>query len=233
MQYQIIGKPFPVVVCNLTDSETMINQSGSMAWCTANMAMDTTTKGGFGKVIGRFFSGESLFLNRYTAHGEGLIAYASSFPGEIVPFEITSGKDLIVQKGGFLAGTENVELSVFLQKKLSSGFFGGEGFVLQKLSGNGTAFVEIDGYCHEYELKEGQQVVLNSGYLAAMDATCSIDIKSVGGIKNMVFGGQGIFNTIITGPGHVYIQTKPISVLAKTLEPFLPKPSNTTINTSD
>lgn len=230
MQYQIIGEPFPVLVCSLKDGESMVNQAGAMAWMSSNMIMDTTSNGGITKVLGRMFTGESLFLNKYTAQGDGLISFATSFPGAILPVQIEAGKELVVQKAGFLASEQGVDQSVFFQKKFGAGFFGGEGFVLQKLSGQGMAFVEIDGYMHEYDLKEGQKVILNSGFLAAMDATCSIDIQSVGGLKNMIFGGQGFFNTVITGPGKVYIQTKPIAKLAEVLKPFFPTQTSNSSN---
>lgn len=145
-------------------------------------------------------SGDSIFQNRYTAQGgQGLIAFASSFPGSIRAFDIGPGRELVVQKSGFLASEAGVQLSVFFQKKLGSGFFGGEGFIMQKLSGRGIAFTEFDGHIVEYDLDPGESLVVDTGYLAAMDATCSMDIQAVPGLKNMVFGGEGIFNTIITG----------------------------------
>ena len=223
MQYQIAGEPLPVVTCQLAAGETMITERGSMSWMTPNMRMETTTNGGLGKAFGRLLAGEALFQNRYTAQGgPGLIAFASSFPGSIRAFEIGPGKELVVQKSGFLAAEAGVELSVFFQKKLGSGFFGGEGFIMQKLSGRGIAFTEFDGHIVEYDLDPGESLVVDTGYLAAMDATCSMDIQAVPGLKNMVFGGEGIFNTIITGPGHVYLQTMPISQVAGVLRPFMP-----------
>ncbi len=145
--------------------------------------------------------------------GSGQIAFASSFPGSIKAFEITPDKPIIVQKSGFLASESGVELSLFFQKKLGAGFFGGEGFIMQKLSGQGTAFIEIDGYVCEYELAAGESMIVDTGYLAAMDATCSVDIVTVPGVKNMVFGGEGIFNTIVRGPGKILLQTMPMSAV--------------------
>ena len=172
------------------------------------------------------FAGEALFQNRYTAEdGNGLIAFATSFPGEIRPWEIGPGSEVIVQKSGFLASESGVELSVFFQKKLGAGFFGGEGFIMQRLSGHGTAFLEFDGSVVEYNLQPGQQIVVDTGYLAAMDATCRMEIKSVPGLKNMVFGGEGIFNTVITGPGRVWLQTMPISNVAAAIARLLPPSS--------
>lgn len=223
MKYQIVGEPLPVVVCNLENNETMITERGSMSWMSPNMKMETTTNGGFGKAMGRMFSGESMFQNRYTAqNGEGMIAFAASFPGSIKAFEIAPGKEMIVQKSGFLASEESVTLSIHFQKKFGAGLFGGEGFIMQKLSGNGLAFVEIDGHVCEYDLKEGQSMVVDTGYLAAMEATCSMEIVKVPGVKNMLLGGEGLFNTVVKGPGKIYLQTMPISAVAGTLRPFMP-----------
>ena len=221
MKYSIEGAPLPVVICDLEAGESMITEKGAMSWMTPNMKMETSG-GGMGKMIGRMFSGESMFQNRYTAEGgPGQIAYASSFPGSILAFEIGNGKEIIAQKSAFLASTDGVTLSVAFQKKLGGGLFGGEGFIMQRLSGNGTAFVEIDGYVKEYELAPGQQMIIDTGYLAAMDATCTMDITTVKGLKNKVLGGEGFFNTVVTGPGKIYLQSMPINQMAGVLQPFL------------
>lgn len=223
MEYKIEGTPLPVVICNLKDGEKIVSESGAMSWMTPNMMMETSSRGGIGKVFSRAFSGESLFLNVFTAQGDGMIAFASSMPGMIIPFEIQPGTEMIVQKSGFLAATEGVDLSIAFQKKLGSGFFGGEGFIMQKLSGQGTAFVEIDGYCKVYELKVGETMVVSTGFIAAMDATCTMDVKMVSGLKNVVFGGEGMFNTYVTGPGRVYIQTMPILELSRRVSGYVTK----------
>ena len=180
MRYEIKGDTLPVVICYLDGGEQMITERGSMSWMSPNMKMETTSNGGIGKALGRMFAGEALFQNRYTAEGgNGLIAFASSFPGQIVARQISPGNELIVQKSGFLAAESGVELSVFFQKKLGAGFFGGEGFIMQRLSGQGMAFLEFDGHVVEYELQPGQQIVVDTGYLAAMESSCSMEIKSV------------------------------------------------------
>ena len=223
MQYQIKGDTLPVVICQLEAGETMVAERGSMSWMSPNMAMNTTTNGGIGKAFGRMFSGEAMFQNTYTAQGgHGLIAFASSFPGSIKAFQVEPGKEYIFQKRAFLAGEAGVNLSVHFQKKVASGLFGGEGFILQKVSGNGIAFAEFDGHVVEYDLQPGQQIVVDSGYLAAMDASCQMDIQTVPGLKNMVFGGEGFFNTVITGPGHIWLQTMPISNVAGAIRPYIP-----------
>ena len=213
MDYKIIGEPLPVLICNVAPGEALITEGGAMSWMTPNMKMETTSAGGVGKALGRIFSGESLFLNRYTAQGgEGQIAFASSFPGSIKAFDIGE-KPMIIQKRAFLASEASVNLSVFFQKKVGAGLFGGEGFIMQKLEGTGTAFVEVDGTAVEYDLEAGQQIIVSTGYLAAMDATCSMDIQTVPGVKNMLLGGEGFFNTVVTGPGKVILQSMPLSEL--------------------
>ena len=161
---------------------------------------------GMKKMFGRLMSGDSAFQNRYTAEGaDGMIAFASSFPGAIKALEISNGHSMIVQKSAFLASEEGVELSMHFQKKLGKGIFGGEGFIMQRLSGNGTAFVEIDGHAVEYDLSAGQEMLISTGYLAAMEETCTMDIVTVKGVKNMLIGGEGIFNTVVKGPGKVIL----------------------------
>lgn len=227
MQYQIEGDTLPVVICQLSAGETMITERGSMSWMSPNMKMETTSGGGLGKMFGRLLAGEALFQNRYTAQGgPGMIAFASSFPGSIRAFEIGPGRELVVQKSGFLAAEASIDLSVFFQKKLGTGFFGGEGFIMQKLSGRGIAFAEFDGHVKEYELSAGQSLVVDTGYIAAMDASCSMDIVTVPGVKNALFGGEGLFNTVVTGPGRIWLQTMPISNVAAVLRPFFPSNNN-------
>lgn len=222
MKYEIKGTPLPVVICELEDGETLITEKGSMSWMSPNMVMDTVG-GGVGKAIGRMFSGESLFQNKYTATGgKGLIAFASSFPGQIMNVEVKPGASMVCQKSAFLASQAGVELSIHFQKKLGSGFFGGEGFIMQKLSGQGTAFIEIDGFVVDYTLGDGQSMILDTGYLAMMDESVKMEIVTVKGLKNKLLGGEGFFNTKVTGPGRIWIQTMPIAAVAQNLIPFLP-----------
>lgn len=226
MKYNIQGEPMPVVICHLEAGESMITERGSMVWMSANMRMETKA-GGLGKALGRMFGGESLFQNTYTAEGgPGMIAFASSFPGAIRAVEITPNMPVIAQKSAFLAATPGVDLSIHFQKKVGAGFFGGEGFIMQKLSGSGTAFLEIDGSTVEYDLERGQSMIVDTGYLAAMDDTCTMEIVSVPGVKNKLFGGEGLFNTVVHGPGHIILQSMPISAVASCLSPFFPSGSD-------
>ena len=195
MRYEIKGDTLPVVICYLEGGEKMITEGGGMSWMSPNMKMETTTNGGIGKAFGRMFSGEHIFQNIYTAQGgKGMIAFASCFPGSIKAFEIGPGREMVFQKSAFLASEAGVELSVF---------------------------AEFDGHVVEYELNAGQEIVVDTGHLAAMDASCQIEIKSVPGVKNMLFGGEGIFNTVVRGPGRVLLQTMPISNVAGALGPYI------------
>ena len=222
MKYQIIGDNMPAVICTLEAGESMNTQGGGMVWMSPNMQMQTEGGGGLGKALGRMISGEKIFRNVYTpAGGEGMIAFGSSVPGHIVAVEITPDKPIIVQKGGYLAATAGVETEVFFRKKLSTGLFGGEGFVMQKITGSGTVFLEIDGAAVSYDLKAGQSLVMDTGNLAMMEATCSMEIQQVKGAKNVLFGGEGLFNTVVTGPGKVTLQTITMSEFAGKLAPFL------------
>ena len=226
MEYKIQGEPMPVVICNLEAGESMITEKGSMTWMSPNMEMQTNA-GGFGKAFGRMFSGESIFQNIYTARGgKGTIAFGGSFPGAIRAVEVTPDHPVIAQKSAFLAATSGVELSVFFQKKVGAGFFGGEGFIMQKISGRGLVFLEIDGAAVEYDLAAGEQLIVDTGYLAMMSESCGLDIQSVKGVKNALFGGEGLFNTVVTGPGHVVLQTMPLANFASTIASCIPKSNN-------
>lgn len=222
MQYEIIGDNLPAVICQLENGESMITERGSMCWMSPNMDMKTTSNGGLGKAVGRMFAGEAMFQNVYTAvDGPGMIAFASSFPGSIRCYDVAPQEPLIVQKAGFLASEVGVNLSVHFKKRIGAGFFGGEGFIMQKVSGSGKVFIEIDGHAVEYNLREGQSIIVDTGNLAVMSASCTMDIVSVRGAKNVLFGGEGLFNTIVTGPGRVVLQTMPVSSLASTIAPHV------------
>ena len=226
MKYEIKGGSFPVVICSLQNGEKRITETGSMAWMSPNMQMETHG-GGLGKMFSKAFSGESMIQNHYTARGgPGLIAFTSSFPGEIRAVEIAPGREMIVQKTAFLASEAGVNLSIHFQKRLGAGLFGGEGFIMQRLSGCGTAFVEIDGDIMEYELKPGQKIIVDTGNVAGFEPTVQMDIQTVPGAKNMLFGGEGIFNTVLTGPGRVWLQTMPIYNVANAIRPYIPTGGN-------
>lgn len=172
----------------------------------------------FSKVL----SGESMFQNIYTANGSGMIAFGSSFPGTVKPIEISGMNEMIVQKSAFLASESGVNLSIHFSRKFSAGLFGGEGFIMQRLSGNGMAFVEIDGELIEYDLAPGQKIVVDTGNVAGFTTSVQMEIQQVPGLKNKIFGGEGLFNTVLTGPGRVWLQTMPISNVAASIIPYIP-----------
>lgn len=226
MDYEIIGGSFPVVECTLKNGESMITQSGSMAYMDPTITMETSTNGGLKKVVGRLFTSEKLFQNVYTSTQDGSkIAFGTCVPGSILAIKIKPGEAFICQKSAFLASYGNIELSTFFNKKIGVGIFGGEGFIMQKITGDGIVFIEIDGSNKEFELKEGQKLILSTGYLVSMSDTCSIDVQTVKGLKNIFLGGEGLFNTVITGPGKVTVQTMPLPKLANGILPFLPTQS--------
>ena len=204
MQYEIKGGSFPVVICQLQSGEKMITEKGAMVWMSPNMEMETVG-GGLGKMFSKALSGESMFQNIYTARGDGMIVFGSSFPGRIVPLEIDAGREMIVQKSAFLASEPTVELTITFKKKLGAGFFGGEGFIMQRLSGRGLAFLEIDGDLMEYQLAPGQKILVNTGNVAAYESSVSMEIETVSGLKNKLLGGEGFFHTALTGPGKIWL----------------------------
>ncbi len=222
MQYEIKGSPFPVVVCNLAGGESVKCQKGAMCWMSPNMQMETKT-GGLGKMFGKALTGEALTENQYTAQGgAGMIAFGSGVPGNILAVDVSGGKTIVAQKRSFLASEMGVNVETHFQKKGAAGFFGGEGFIMQKFSGQGYVFLEVDGSTVEYELQPGQTMIVDTGSLAAMEATVNMDIQMVKGLGNMLGGGEGLFNTVLTGPGRIWLQTMPVSSLASALIPYLP-----------
>ena len=225
MRYELKGGNFPVVVCHLDSGEQMITERGSMVWMSPNMQMETQG-GGLGRMFSRAFSGESMFQNIYTAHGAGMIAFGSSFPGQIKPITIGPGSEMILQKSAFLAAESSVVLSTHINQKLGAGFFGGEGFIMQRLSGSGTAFVEIDGELIEYELQPGQKIVVDTGNVAGFTPGVQLDIQQVPGLKNKLLGGEGLFNTVLTGPGRIWLQTMPIYNVAMAVARYIPTGNN-------
>jgi uncharacterized protein (TIGR00266 family) len=225
MKYHIEGDSLPVVICQLDPGEAMISESGGRTWARGNVLTEAKS-GGARKALGRMFSGESLFMSIYTAQGPCEIAFASSFPGRIIARQLGPGETIIAQKSSFLAATADVDLAVHFQKKLGAGLVGGEGFIMQRITGPGMVFLELDGHCVEYDLAPGEPLVCDTGVLAVMDATCNMDIQMVKGIKNVFFGGEGLFDTVITGPGKVHLQTMTLPHIAGLLAPFLPKSSS-------
>ncbi len=224
MEARITGDSLPVVTCKLSAGESMITENGGMSWMTEGLKMETTTNGGLLKGLGRALSGESLFMNVYTAEREGAeIAFASSFPGRILEFDLKAGESIIAQKKAFLCSEKGVNLSMHFQKKLGAGLFGGEGFIMQKIEGPGKVYLEIDGDAVERVLQPGETLKVDNGYVAAFESTVNMNIETVKGIKNIFLGGEGLFLTTLTGPGKVYLQSMPVSNLVGLVTAALPK----------
>jgi len=221
MKYSIEGGSLPVVICQLDAGETMVSESGGRTWAKGDVETSTSSEGGVKKMFGRMLSGESLFMSKYHANSSAEIAFASSFPGRIIDITLGNGQSIICQKRAFMAATDGVELTTYFNKSVGKGLFGGEGFIMQKITGPGTVFLEIDGHCAEYNLGAGERIVCDTGVLAIMDESCKMDIEMVKGMKNMFLGGEGVFNTTITGPGKVYLQTMTLENLAGLLLPFM------------
>jgi uncharacterized protein (TIGR00266 family) len=223
MNYRIEGGSLPVVIISLNPGESVNCESGSMSWMSAGIKMQTSTGGGLGKMFGRMVTGESAMINTYTAEQAGEIAFASSFPGSIRAIEL-NGNSFLAQKGAFLASFGNIEQSVGIQKNVGGGFFGGEGFLMQRFQGTGIVFLEIDGTAIEYDLQPGEKMVVDTGYTVMMDSTINLEVEMVKGVKNVLFGGEGLFNTTLTGPGKIMLQSMPISGTAMALYRYMPHP---------
>ena len=226
MEYKIVGGAFPMVVCTLQKGETMQDETGAMSYMTQGIKMETNTGGGLLKGLGRALSGDTLFLNYFTAERDGEeVAFSSCYPGKIIPIELNGSNSIIGQKNAFLTATKDVQLDMYFRKKLGAGIFGGEGFILQKFSGKGMLFLEIDGDVVEKNLQPGEKLLVDQGHVAAMDETVDFDIQRVKGAKNMLFGGEGLFFATVTGPGRVWLQTMPVSKLAEAIIPYIPTKS--------
>lgn len=225
MRYRIDGDNLPVLKVLLEQGEAIECESGAMAWMDDEIQMQTTA-GGLGKMFGRMLTNEHAFMNTYVANRTGEIAFSSKFPGSIRAVEITPGNGLIVQKGSFLASFGNITNEVYIQQKLGRGLFGGEGFLMRKFTGNGIVFLEIDGSAHEYEIPAGDCKIVDTGYVAAMTETCRMEVKTISGVTNVLFGGEGLFNTVVYGPGKVTLQSMPIASTAMQLYQYMPHSSN-------
>ena len=225
MDYKIIGQTVPVVEVTLNSGESMYTQSGGMAYQTDGIAMKTNTKGGLMKGLGRIFAWESLFMANYTAEKDGAtVAFASTVPGSIVPFDLSKyPQGLTFQKGSFLCAESNVETSIAFTKKFSAGLFGGEGFILQKAIGNGNLFLEVDGDPIVKDLAEGEVLKVDTGNVVAFSPTVSYEIETVKGLGNIFLGGEGLFLTRLVGPGKVILQSQNFGDFAGRIINLIPK----------
>ena len=225
MKFRMVGTTVPAIEVFFEQAgEEMITQSGGMSWMSDGISMTTDTNGGVLAGLGRMFAGESLFMARYRAMRPGAtIAFASTVPGSIIPVKMKDHPNgLICQKGSFLCSQSSVNLEVTFSKKFSSGLFGGEGFILEKLSGSGTAFLEVDGDVVEKDLQPGEILKVDTGNVVAFQNGMAYEIETVSGFKNVLFGGEGLFLTRITGPGKVILQTQNRKDFAGVLSRYIP-----------
>jgi uncharacterized protein (TIGR00266 family) len=208
---------------HLGQGESMYTESGGMAWMRGDIDMKTDTRGGLMKGLGRALAGESLFMTTYTCRAaEALIVFTPEAPGKVLDVQLASGQTLICQKDAFMCAEGSAQLEMFFRKRLGAGLFGGEGFILQKVTGPGVVFLEIPGELREYTLASGESLKVDPGHVAAYEPTVDFDIARVKGVKNIFFGGEGLFLATLKGPGRVWLQTMPISNLAAKLRPYFP-----------
>ena len=224
LQYRIDGTTLPVVTIQLQPGQTVYSESGGMSWMSGNVQMNTHTGGGLGKMFKRAIAGESLFIVDFTAHREpGMVAFASEFPGSIIPFHLAEGESIIVQKDAFMCAEKSVDVDIHFRRRFGAGLFGGEGFIMQRLTGPGTTFVELDGEVVEMDLAPGQVLKVDTGHVAVLEPSVGFDVEVVAGFKNILLGGEGLFMTTLKGPGKVWLQTMPLMNLARKIGQFMPQ----------
>ncbi|MBN1483514.1 MAG: TIGR00266 family protein [Chloroflexia bacterium] len=227
LPYKLIGTTLQAVVLELQQGQVVYGEAGGMSWMSGNVEMKATSGGGLGKVLGRLFAGESLFVVDYNCiSGTGLVGFANEFPGKIIPLELAPQQQIIVQRDAFMCAEKSVSMELHFQKKLGAGFFGGEGFFLQRLTGPGMAFIELDGEIIEYTLESGQILKVDPGHVAMFEPTVDFDVEIIHDIKTIFFGGEGLFLGRLRGPGRVWLQTMPMMNLVKTVARYLPKQSS-------
>lgn len=227
MKYELRGDTLPVVILTLEEGESVFTESGGMSWMSDGFEMKTNMEGGLFGGLARKLAGESLFMTTYTMkRSSGMIAFSSSFPGKIVPIRLEAGQSIICQKTAFLCGERSVKLDIHFKRKLGAGLFGGEGFILQRVTGPGWCFLEIDGEAVEYQLSPGEKLKVDTGHVAMFEPSVNFDIEMVKGFTNILFGGEGLFLTTLQGPGRVWLQSMPIGNLAARLIPYIPSSSD-------
>jgi uncharacterized protein (TIGR00266 family) len=231
MEHRIVGTVMPVLEVTLSAGESVVAEAGEFSWMTESIQLETSTKAAGSKglfgAVKRAVGGGTLFMTEYRAEGAtGTIAFATKVPGEILPIDVGGGGTYLIHRHGYLCGTSGVELSIGFQQSLGAGLFGGAGFILQKVSGSGQAWVEIDGELVDYELKPGEEIRVHPGHVAMLDATVNFEITRIKGIKNVIFGADGLFVALLRGPGHIWLQSLPIPALAHALSPYLSQDDN-------
>jgi len=225
LEYQIKGEGLPYLEIALKPGEIIYSETGAMSWMSNNVEMKTRSGGGLGKMFKRALSGESLFITDFSLKkgDRGLLAFASEFPGRIIARELKDGETIIAQKDAFMCAEKSVDLDIFFQKKFSAGLFGGEGFIMEKLTGPGLVFFELDGDIVEHELADGEELLVDTGHVALLESSVSFNVKMMKGFKNILFGGEGLFLATLKGPGKVWLQSMPMKNLALKMLQYLPR----------
>lgn len=223
VEYQIIGTTLQAVVIQLAEGQQVFSERGGMSWMSANIDMQTNMEGGLGGAFKRMFSGESIFMVTFSSRGgTGLIGFSAEFPGKIVPLHLGEGQQIICQKDAFMCAERSVQLDIHFRRRLGTGFFGGEGFIMQSLTGPGLTFVELDGEIVEYTLEANQVLKVDTGHVAMFEPTVTFDVEMVRGFKNVLFGGEGLFLSTLRGPGRIWLQTMPAMNLARKIAQYMP-----------
>ncbi len=223
LTYNITESVLPVVTITLKEGDVVYSESGGMSWMSGNVEMKTHSGGGLGKMLKRKLSGESLFVTDYfVRNGTGTVAFASEFPGRVIAMHLEEGESVIAQKDGFMCAEKSVDLDIRFNKRLGAGFFGGEGFIMERVTGPGIAFFEFDGDIVEVELADGEELLVDAGHIAMFQPSVSYDVRMVKGLSNILFGGEGLFLATMRGPGKIWLQTMPMYKIAGRLLPFLP-----------
>ncbi|NTU80142.1 MAG: TIGR00266 family protein [Chloroflexales bacterium] len=227
LRYKILGTTMQALALELPQGQSVFSERGGMSWMSANVNMQTNMEGGLGGAFKRMFSGESIFMVSFTSNGgTAVLGFSAELPGKIVPLNLGPGQQMICQKDAFMVAERSVQLDIHFRRKLGAGFFGGEGFIMQRLSGPGLAFVELDGEIVEYTLEAGQVLKVDTGHVAMYEPTVQMDVEMVRGFKNILFGGEGLFLTTLRGPGRIWLQTMPAMNLAKKLAQYMPASSS-------
>lgn len=227
LKYHILGTVQQTVVLDLDASHNVYSDTGAMSWMSENVDMQTRANGGMGGVLKRMFSGATAFLLNFEVKGPvGQVAFCADFPGQILPMELETGQSIVLHKHAFICAESTVDLDIFFNQRLFAGLFGGEGFILQKLTGPGLAFAELDGDAVEYHLKPGETLKVEPGHVAMFDATIEFNVTRIRGITNMLFSGEGIFLATLKGPGRVWLHSMSASKLAHRIGEYLPSKSS-------
>ncbi len=220
--YKVLGTIMQTVVMHLRAGQTVYTETGALSWMQEGIRMDTNMRGGLGGILGRVFTGESLFVANFTAERDNaMIAFSAEFPGKIIPINLAQGQSIVAQRDSFLVAEKSVNMAIQFQRRFGA-FFGGEGLLMQRFDGPGTVFVALDGEVVEYTLGPGERLKVDTGHVALFEPSVEFSVELVKGFKNILFGGEGLLFATLTGPGRVWLQSMPMSKLAGAIAQYLP-----------